>query len=379
MDFPLPIPPELREAVPPRTGVLVALSGGVDSSVAVALLAHLGCDVATVTFKNFCYGEAGTDERACCSREAIEEAAAVARRFGVRHWVSDVSGRFRDEVIEPFIAEYAAGRTPNPCQICNSRVRFPGLASRADQLGLARIATGHYALVDRDASGARLRRGRDPDKDQSYFLYGIGQAVLERCVFPLGWYSKQDVRTAARTLGLAAADKAESQDICFVPQRDRTFLFTDPATRSPGEIVDRQGRVLGRHRGLVHYTVGQRHGLGVSAAFPLYVLALDRESNRLVVGREDELAVRRVMCDRVVATSTELVPCGPPHAARADGPWRARIRHRHAGALVAAWRWQAERLEVELAEPARGVAPGQSLVLYRDDVVMGGGRIVATA
>ena len=203
MTFPLEIPPELRAAVAPGTGVLLALSGGVDSSVALAVLRHLGADVTAVTFKNFCYGDAEAAAgpaalaRSCCSLEAIADARRVAARLGAPHWVADVSDLFDREVIAPFVSEYAAGRTPNPCQACNARVRFPELVRLADRLDCALVATGHYARCVREDGGARLRRGLDPAKDQAYFLYGVGRELLPRVVFPLGWAAKVQVRAAA--------------------------------------------------------------------------------------------------------------------------------------------------------------------------------------
>jgi tRNA-specific 2-thiouridylase len=379
MDFTLPIPPALRQAVPTGTRVLLALSGGVDSAVALAVLRQLGCEITAVTFRNFCLGDAGPEgadgERSCCSLEAVEDARRVAASLGARHWVHDVAPLFRDEVIAPFVAEYAAGRTPNPCLACNARVRFPELVRLADQLGLEMVATGHYARREGGRGEARLRRGVDRDKDQSYFLYRLERSLLARALFPLGWATKVQVRDAARVLGLPVAAKAESQEICFVPDDDRTYLFAGGAAAAAGEIVDREGRVVGAHRGLAHYTVGQRRGLGVAAAQPLYVLALDAPRNRVVVGPEEALVVRDVVCDEVVETSGPL-PAEGPSAGRVCV---ARIRHRHAGVRVAGWRWRDGRLEVALAEPARGVAPGQALVLYEDDLVLGGGRIVGTA
>ena len=378
MSFPLPIPAPLREAVRPGTGVLVALSGGVDSSVALAVLDHLGCEIHAVTFKNFCYGDEGDSSgRSCCSREAIEEARRVAERFGARHWVADVSESFRSCVIDPFVAEYSDGRTPNPCLACNALVRFPALVQRAEQLDLERVATGHYARVEPLAGGACLRRGLDPEKDQAYFLYRLGRELLPRVLFPLGWYRKVEVREAARALVLPTADRCESQEICFVPGGDRSFLFPADVGIEAGEIVDREGMVLGKHGGLIHYTVGQRRGLGIAAPEPLYVLALDREQNRVVVGPRRELAVRRVICDSFVATVADFPGTGPPSGV--EGSWLARIRYRHAGTPVAGWSRQDGDLSVVLARPANGVAPGQSLVLYQDDLVLGGGRIVATA
>jgi tRNA-specific 2-thiouridylase len=364
--------------------VLVALSGGVDSSVALAMLSHLGCEVHAVTFKNFCYGEADTaagGTRACCSLESIEAARHIAQSFGARHWVTDVTTAFQERVIEPFRREYSAGRTLNPCLACNAEVRFPHLVHLARQLGLARVATGHYARLapEQAMSGElSLQRGLDSAKDQAYFLYRVDRSLWPEIVFPLGWYRKDEVRAAARTLGLSVAERPESQDVCFVPEADRAFLFTaEDEAAQPGDIVSNQGQILGRHRGLIHYTVGQRRGLGIAAAAPLYVLALDRERNCLVVGPERELAARRVTCDQVVATITDFPATGPPSGVK--GNWIARIRHRHAGTSVASWSLAEGELVVTLAEPARAVAPGQSLVLYRDDLVLGGGRIRVAA
>ena len=378
MEFPLPIPPELRRALPPGTSVLVAVSGGVDSSVALALLSSLGCECRAVTFKNFCSGDAADlTGKSCCSSEAVDDAARVARLCGVRHWVTDVSELFRREVIDPFVSEYRSGRTPNPCLACNERVRFPELVRLSGQLGYDLVATGHYARMAPGDGGPRLMRGLDEGKDQSYFLSRLGRDLMPRVVFPLGWYRKDEIRRAARELGLPVAEKAESQEICFVPDGDRAFLFTG-REGDPGEIVDGSGAVLGRHRGLEHYTVGQRRGLGVAAGEPRYVLALDVERNRLVVGPERDLLLRRVVCDRflpAVDDPPERWPDVADGEVRPDGRRVARIRYRHRGAHVASWMIDGDRLEVELAEAARGVAPGQSLVLYDGELVLGGGRI----
>jgi tRNA-specific 2-thiouridylase len=377
MAFPLSIPSELSAVVGPSTRVLVALSGGVDSSLALAMLHELGCETWAVTFRNFCYAESADDERACCSLDAIEAARAVARRYGARHWVADVTDRFRRSVIEPFLSEYIAGRTPNPCLACNQAVRFPELWRLASRLGCTLAATGHYARLAREARGTvRLRQGLDRRKDQSYFLHGIDRDLLPHLIFPLGWSRKEEIRKAARELQLPTAGRRESQEICFVPEGKRGPLFPEAASR-PGPVVDSRGRELGQHCGLIHYTVGQRRGLGVAAGHPLYVLALDPTRNRLVVGERHELQMRRVHCDLLRVIAPDLDRCGPP--AGVPGPWLARLRHRQRGIPVARWQAGAGELVVELAEPATGVAPGQALVLYHDDIVLAGGRIRGAA
>lgn len=386
MTFPLPLPDPLRRALPPGTGVLLGLSGGVDSAVALAMLQALGCRVECVTFRNFCYADDAdaATEQSCCSLEAVEQARRLAVQAGAPHWVGDLVDPFRDRVITPFIDEYAQGRTPNPCLSCNESVRFPELVRLAARQGCAFAATGHYARIDGQGDAARLRRGLDPQKDQSYFLHRLDRSLLGRLVFPLGWYDKGQVREAARELDLPVAERRDSQEICFVPDDDRTFLFTQAgrpevavAATTPGPIVDREGRVLGRHRGLAHYTVGQRKGLGVAAAEPLYVLALEPADNRLVVGPRSALEATRLVADRFTAQ----VPGFPARWPQgATGAWAAvrpvaQVRHRHAGTPVASWRLDGDRLEVELAEPVTGVAPGQGLALYDGDLVLAGARL----
>lgn len=370
MTFPLPIPAPVRRALAPGTGVLLGLSGGVDSAVTLALLKHLECEVECVTFKNFCYADGDVDLPAknCCSLEAIEDARRLARGHGSRHWVGDLEAPFRREVIDPFVTAYSQALTPNPCLDCNGQVRFPELVRLADRHGCAFAATGHYARIGERDGAACLREGVDPGKDQSYFLHKLPRDILPRLVFPLGWYEKDDVRRAAHELGIPVADKKDSVEICFVPDGDRGFLFDDSAATEAGDIVDTTGRVLGRHRGLVHYTVGQRKGLGVAAENPLYVLRLDLDRGRLVVGEKADLAVSRIHADGFRALVADLPAPG-------TAGLRARVRHRHAGAPVADWTLDGGRLTVDLAEPVDGAAPGQGLVLYQDDVVLGGGRI----
>lgn len=377
MAFPLDIPEPLRRTLTPGTGVLLGISGGVDSAVALAVLQELGCDVQCVTFKNFCFSEEDIvpDEQSCCSLEAIEQAGRLARRFGAQHWVHSVEQDFRRHVIDPFIRDYSAALTPNPCLACNSHVRFPEFVRLARRQGCRFAATGHYARVDHQGDRPRLLRGMDPAKDQSYFLGQVPAALLQEVVFPLGWWRKTDVRRAARELGIPMAEKRDSQEICFVPDGDRAFLFGDGEASEPGEIVDRRGEVLGRHRGLVHYTVGQRRGLGIAAAEPLYVLSLDLAGRRLVVGPRNELAVNGVQAEAFVAAGEDFPARGPLEGDTVI----ARLRHRHRGAVVHSWHLERDgRLELKLAGPVDGAAPGQGLVLYREDEVLGAGRITGS-
>ncbi len=375
MAFPLPVPDELRRRLAPGTEVLLGLSGGVDSAVTLALLHELGCRVQCVTFKNFCYGESDLElpEKSCCSLDAIQDARALAHRFGAQHWVHDLAEPFALNVIEPFVQEYRDGRTPNPCLNCNGDVRFPELVRLADRQGCAIAATGHYARIVDGARGYELHCGLDPKKDQSYFLSRLNPALLPRLLFPLGWWNKDQIREAARALQLSVAQKPDSQEICFVPDGDRSFLFPEDAATQPGEIVDRAGRVLGQHRGLVHYTVGQRKGLGVAAAHPLYVLELDLARCRLVVGSAEELTVYELRADGFLSLVDDLTDTFAP-----TEPLRVRIRHRHEGAAVKEWNLTGDRLHVLLSEPVRGAAPGQGLALYAGDRVLGCGRLIGT-
>ena len=374
MTFPLPVPEELRRILSPGTEVLLGISGGVDSAVALAFLVELGCSVQCVTFKNFCYSDAEIEltEKSCCSLDAIADARALAQRFGVPHWVHDLAEPFKLQVIDPFVAEYQTGRTPNPCLACNGDIRFPELIRLADRQGCALAATGHYARIQGEGPDVRLLRGVDPTKDQSYFLSRVESDLLQRLVFPLGWWTKEQTRQAAVELGLSVAQKPDSQEICFVPDGDRSFLFPDGPATEPGDIVNREGRTLGRHRGLVHYTVGQRRGLGIAAERPLYVLSLNLELCRLVVGFEEELEVRRLTADRFQAQIPNFSETGT-----GDGNVVVRIRHRHGGVPVASWRLAGDELVVELAEAVSGAAPGQGLVLYDGDMVLGCGRILS--
>ena len=365
----------------PGARVVVAMSGGVDSSVAAALLVERGCDVVGVTMKNFCYSDVPAEyaAAACCSLEAIEDARSVARRLGIMHHVLDFEGPFREAVMDPFVAEYAAGRTPNPCVQCNRFVRFPQLWRKARLLGAEGVATGHYArAVTVEDDRVELRRPLDRAKDQTFYLWGLSRTLLEHALFPLGELTKDEVRAHAAGLGLATAEKPESQDICFIPDGDlKGFLAREAAARpalaatgrfAPGPIRDREGRDLGTHPGSAYFTVGQRRGLGVAAGEPLYVTGIG-EDNELVVGSADELLAGGLEAEDVNwLLDSENLPRGEFRA-------RVQIRHRGAAAPSRIEPLPGRRALVCFDEPQRAVAPGQSVVFYDGDRLVGGGTI----
>jgi tRNA-specific 2-thiouridylase len=345
--------------------VVVGMSGGVDSSVAAALLVEQGFEVVGVTLHL-----AGAGSR-CCSLDDAEDARRVADALGIRFYVANQQEAFRREVTLPFADAYLAGRTPLPCVTCNRRFKFGALQARARALGAEAVATGHYARLEEDpASGEhRLLRGRDGSKDQSYFLFDLCQAQLARARFPLGELTKHEVRARARALGLATADKPESQEICFVPDGDyaRVVEALRPgAAPGEGEIVDGEGRVLGRHAGIHRFTVGQRRGLGLASAERLYVKRLEPAANRVVVGREEELASAGARLADVSWIGSR--PAEPVQAT-------VRIRYRHPGAPARIEPGADGSAEVWFDEPVTALAPGQAAVFYAGDRVLGGGWI----
>ncbi len=347
---------------------MVAMSGGVDSSVAAALLLEQGYAVEGAMLH--LWAEPGARENACCSLQAQNDAARVADILGIPFRVLDAAELFRRHVVEYFVATYARGRTPNPCIVCNRDVRFGFLLEYALKHGFEFLATGHYARVRRLPAGEyRLLKGLDVEKDQSYVLYTLTQDRLAHLLFPVGEYTKPQVREMARRYGLPVAEKAESQDLCFAADGDyRGFLMRHaPGALRPGPILDVRGNVLGKHRGLAFYTIGQRKGLGLSAGEPLYVVEIDGERNAIVVGPKSALGK-----SHLVAGEVNWISGSPP-----SGPIDAevKIRYRAVPAPAVVTPLPAGRVEVAFQTPMRDITPGQSAVFYTGDVCLGGGVI----
>ena len=353
--------------------IVVAMSGGVDSSVTAALLVEGGFEVVGVTLQLYDHGAAIGHKGACCAGQDIGDARRVADRLGIAHYVLDYEGRFRKEVIEDFAEAYRRGETPIPCIRCNQRIKFRDLLGTARDLGASALATGHYVRRTIGPDGPELRRAADPARDQSYFLFATTRAELEFLRFPLGGLAKNETRALARRFDLAVADKPDSQDICFVPQGSYVRLVERlrPEAGEPGAIVDMAGRVLGRHRGIAHFTVGQRKGLGVASAEPLYVLRLDSEQRRVVVGPRAVLAETRLSLGEVNWLGRPAKP-GMAVAAKlrsAQLPVGARF---YPGGSK-------EDAVLILDAPAGAVAPGQAAVLYDGERLLGGGWIRRSA
>jgi tRNA-specific 2-thiouridylase len=354
-----------------KTRVVVGMSGGVDSSATAALLLEQGYDVVGITLKLWPQDCVSRAEDKCCGPQAVTDARAVCHKLGVPYYLIDEAEEFQSKVIQYFADEYKAGRTPNPCVMCNQNLKFGRLIDRADQLGAKYIATGHFARVEKSGDGSRvlLKRGRDSRKDQSYFLFSLRQDQLARARFPLGEKTKSDTREIARHCNLKTANKEESMEICFVPDNDygRFLQQAKLVQKHQGEIVNLHGQVLGHHEGVEFYTIGQRKGLGISSPKPLYVVELDAEKNRVVVGDDSALD-----CDEFVAQRCNWIPFDtPPESFEAT----VKIRYNHPGTLARVTPLPNGVAKVRLQTPQRAITPGQAAVFYQDDLVIGGGWI----
>ncbi len=354
--------------------VVVAMSGGVDSSVAAALLQEQGFEVIGVTMnlyslpKEYCRSE---QLRSCCGWKAVEDANRVAHTLGISHYVANFRREFERSVIADFCKEYARGRTPNPCIRCNQYIKFETLMDRAKKLKADYLATGHHARIEKDSKTGRylLKKGKDKKKDQSYFLYPMTQKQLSRTLMPIGNLTKEKVRRKADTIGLPVARRPESQEICFVPDKDYPGFLQSriPEAFRSGPIVDPKDRVLGQHKGIGHYTIGQRRGMGLAAPHPLYVLAIQSDKNTVVVGPNKQLYERTLRATRVNLISIDNI--------EKQLAVKAKIRYKHQEAKALLTPLNSDQILVEFEKPQRAITPGQAVVFYHRNIVVGGGII----
>jgi len=352
--------------------VVVAMSGGVDSSVAALLLKEQGHECVGVSMQLWDVRRSG-GASGCCSPDDLFDARLVADALGIPYYVTNHEEGFEDEVVRPFVREYMAGRTPSPCILCNNRFKWGRLWDLVHAAGASAVATGHYARLERDGDRVVMRRGRDRGKDQSYFLFGLRQDDLARTLFPVGDLTKEEVRAHARRAGLPIAEKDESQDVCFVGDGSyadfvERYVTDEGLETRPGQIVDGKGKVLGCHGGVHRYTRGQRRGLGIGGSpEPLYVVEIDPETSRVTVGEEADLDTRAIECSGVNWVSIGE-PAGPVEA-------DVMIRYRHPGSPAEVEPLGGDRVRVTFAEPEKAPAPGQAAVFYDGDVLLGGGWI----
>jgi tRNA-specific 2-thiouridylase len=357
--------------------VVVAMSGGVDSSVAAGLLKEQGYEVIGITMNLFqlptedCLDK---DLKSCCGWGAVEDASRVASELGISHSILNLKDSFENLVVSNFLEEYSRGHTPNPCIRCNQFIKFDVLMERAKKIGATRIATGHYAQIIQDPRFGHffLKKGMDKEKDQSYFLYTMTQDQLAFTLFPVGQFSKLEIREKAREWGLPVAERPESQEICFIPDKNYVEFFKKrkPEAFRSGPIVNAEGQVLGQHRGIIHFTVGQRRGLGIAAPSPLYVLEINTSKNEIVIGPNESLYKKELSANRVNWISKDKIVA--PVLAKA----RIRYKHREADALLSPL--DSDKIRVEFKKPQRAITPGQAVVFYEGDKVLGGGTILST-
>ncbi len=356
------------------------MSGGVDSSVAAALLVEQGFDVVGATMKLFCHGDEIVD-RPCCSLDSINDARRVCQTLGIPHYVLNLEDAFGHDVVDDFVSEYSRGRTPIPCVRCNTFTKFRDLVKKADSIDAQFVATGHYARI---IDGA-LHRGLDPNKDQSYFMWGIEARMLSRMLLPVGHQTKAETRAVARRIGLNTADKVESQDICFVPDGDHTKIIraklgADAPALSPGPFELSSGHVIGEHHGYARFTIGQRRGVPGGYSEPMYVVAIRPSDRAVVIGPKEELLGKGLVAREVNWLTTERQTRDPrPETRDPSSHIFVQVRHRAQPARGAIIRDDGDEIEIALDEPLAAITPGQSVVLYDGDRVLGGGVIETAA